>query len=48
MWQALLRLAVERSVDAVLDCGAQLAGTSNRWESAPGDRRLQAGMPACV
>lgn len=30
VWQALLRLAVERRVDAVLDCGAQLAGTSNR------------------
>ncbi|KAL4423252.1 hypothetical protein ABPG77_000044, partial [Micractinium sp. CCAP 211/92] len=29
VWQALLRLAVARGVDAVLDCGAQLAGTSN-------------------
>lgn len=28
---ALLRFAVEHSVDAIIDCGALLAGTTNRW-----------------
>jgi hypothetical protein len=29
-WKALLEFAVEQGVDALLDCGALLAGGSNR------------------
>ena len=29
-WEALLNLAVARGLDAILDCGALLAGTGNR------------------
>lgn len=36
VWEALLRFAVQQGVDAVIDCGALLAGVSNRcrggWE----------------
>lgn len=39
-WQALLRLALELGLHALIDCGALLAGTSNRcarldWGAAP-------------
>jgi hypothetical protein len=30
MWQALLRFAVDERLDALIDCGALLAGTTNR------------------
>lgn len=30
-WQALLDYALSNKVDAVLDCGALLAGTTNRY-----------------
>jgi hypothetical protein len=31
VWEALLRFAVQEQVDAVIDCGALLAGTKYRW-----------------
>lgn len=31
MWKVLLRFAAVNGVDAVIDCGALLAGASNRW-----------------
>lgn len=34
LWEALLRFAVERRLDALVDCGALLAGTSNRAAAA--------------
>lgn len=30
LWEALLRFAVQQRVDAIIDCGAHLAGISNR------------------
>ena len=36
MWQALLSLVAESRLDALLDCGALLAGTSNRWAGGRG------------
>ena len=30
VWKALLQFAVDEAVDALLDCGALLAGASNR------------------
>jgi hypothetical protein len=34
VWQGLLSFAVEQRVDALVDCGALLAGASNRLVSA--------------
>lgn len=31
VWEVLLQLAVREGMDALVDCGALLAGTSNRW-----------------
>ncbi len=31
LWQSLLALALAKGYDALLDCGALLAGVSNRW-----------------
>lgn len=31
LFQALLELAVAEEVEAVVDCGALLAGATNRW-----------------
>lgn len=30
-WEALLLQALERGVDAIIDCGAMLAGVDLRW-----------------
>ena len=44
VWQALLQFAVAERLDAVIDCGALLAGTSNRY-GRPGLAHSQGMLP---
>eukprot|EP00887_Chlorella_sp_A99_P004660 scaffold4.g4660.t1 len=44
VWEALLRFAVREGLDALLDCGALLAGTSNRRVGGGALLRAAAGL----
>lgn len=46
VWRALLHFAVREGVDALVDCGALLAGTSNR--SAGQQRIVCSPLMACL
>jgi hypothetical protein len=35
VWQLLLDFALQHKLHALLDCGALLAGTTNRWVATP-------------